>query len=60
MNRWKMRGAAALAVMSLTVAACDQQPNDITDDVTPSPDMTQPTPGDNGTTDNGTGASPSP
>lgn len=37
MHRWRMRGAAALAVIALTVAACDQQPNDLQDDLLDSP-----------------------
>jgi len=40
MNRWRMRGAAVLAVMALAVAGCDTQQADPTVDDLTSPAMT--------------------
>ena len=73
MNRWKMRGAAAMAVLALAIAGCQQETTDPADDglTSPSMDMSMPaTTDDAGATDAGTspgttddgdlGTSPSP
>jgi hypothetical protein len=58
MNRWKLRGLAAFAVIALAVAGCDQQPTDLPTELpTPDTDATMPAetdgtmPTDNGMTD---------
>ena len=48
MNRWKMRGVAALAVLSLAIAGCQNQGSDASVDAldsSPSMDMTAPSGG---------------
>ena len=66
MNRWKMRGAAAMAVLALAIAGCQQETTDPADDGLTSPDMSMPATTDDagmspGTTDGGDlGTSPSP
>ena len=42
MNRWKMRGIAALAVLSLAIAGCQNQGTDESLDTLPSVDTTLP------------------
>jgi hypothetical protein len=44
MNSWKMRGVAALAVLSLAIAGCQNQGggNDASIDTAPSVDVTAP------------------
>ena len=42
MNRWKMRGAAALAIATLALAACQNQGTDSSVDTLPSLDQTVP------------------
>ena len=42
MNRWKMRGIAALAVLSLAIAGCQNQGTDESLDSLPSVDTTLP------------------
>jgi hypothetical protein len=43
MNRWKMRGLAAFAVIALATAGCDQQPTDLPTELpTPGTDATMP------------------
>jgi hypothetical protein len=65
MNRWKTGGVAALMVLALAIAGCDQQDSEPLDDAltSPSMDMTMPT-DDAGTSpgmtdDAGTDTSPS-
>lgn len=63
MNRWRMRGAAVLAVIALAVAGCDQEADPTVDDLT-SPaltdEMSPPASPTDGATTSPADASPSP
>jgi hypothetical protein len=63
MNRWKAGGVAALMVLALAIAGCDQQQTETQDDALTSPsiDITAPGTTSPGMTDDaGTDVSPSP